>query len=63
MEESIPEWKRSAIVVTEGLEQTKKKGIFGKMKDRVREKVYSSEQHKEFEQTEEYEKLKKLRKE
>lgn len=43
MEESIPEWKRTAMVVTESKEEVKQKGIFGKMKDKVREKVYSTE--------------------
>lgn len=63
MEESIPEWKRSALVATESGEPVKKKGVFGRMKDSVKDKVYSTDQFKNFEQSEEYEKLQKLRKE
>ena len=63
MEESIPEWKRSALVATESGEPVKKKGVFGRMKDSVKEKVKSTDQYKNFEQSEEYEKLQKLRKE
>jgi hypothetical protein len=36
MEESIPEWKRTALVATESGEPEKKRGLFGRMKDRVK---------------------------
>ena len=63
MEESIPEWKRTALVATESGEPEKKRGVFGRMKDRVKEKVTSTDSFKNFEQSDEYEKLQKLRKE
>lgn len=62
LEESIPEWKRSAIVVTEK-EEVKKRGFLGRMKDSVKDKVTSSDRWKDIEQSEEYEKIQKLRKE
>lgn len=62
LEESIPEWKRSAIVVTEK-EEVKQRGLFGRMKDRVKDKVTSSDRWKDIEQSEDYDKIQKLRKE
>jgi len=32
MEESIPEWKRNALTVTDSEVQEEKKGVFGRMK-------------------------------
>lgn len=62
LEESIPEWKRSAVVVTEK-EEVKKRGLLGRMKDSVKDKVTSSDRWKDIEQSEDYEKLRQLRKE
>jgi hypothetical protein len=49
MEESIPEWKRTALVATESGEPEKKRGVLGRMKDRVKEKVTSTDSFKNFE--------------
>ena len=57
MEKSIPEWKRNAIVMTGEEVKEEKKGVFGKIKG----KLTSTEAAKNFQQSEEYEKLKEAR--
>lgn len=47
-EESIPEWKKGALVVTEKGEPVKHRGILGRMKDKVADKITSSEKYQEF---------------
>ena len=54
--------KTQSIVVTEK-EEVKKRGFLGRMKDSVKDKVTSSDRWKDIEQSEEYEKIQKLRKE
>ena len=57
--ESIPEWKRGALVVTEQeKEQEAKKGLFGKLKSKASERFNETDFAKDFKQSEEYEKLK-----
>lgn len=50
MEKSIPEWKRGALVVGEEAPQEEKKGVFGRLK----QKVTSSEKASKFYESEEY---------
>ena len=64
MEESIPEWKRSALVVQsddEEEEQAKKRGVFGKIKGAVGEKINQTQAAQNFYESEEYAKIKKAR--
>ena len=40
MEESIPEWKRGAVVIADDEEEEKKQpGIFGRAKNRIKDRV------------------------
>jgi hypothetical protein len=57
MEKSIPEWKRNALVMTGEEVKEEKKGVFSKIKG----KLSSTEAAKNFQQSEEYEKLKEAR--
>jgi hypothetical protein len=44
MEQSIPEWKRNAIVIaSDDEEEERHRGVIGRMKDRVGEKISSTE--------------------
>jgi hypothetical protein len=56
-EKSIPEWKRNALVATDPEAAVEKKGMFGKLK----EKVSSTEAGKKFYESEEYGKIKDAR--
>jgi len=56
-EKSIPEWKKGALVATGETVKEEKKGVFGKLKDRIG----STEAGKKFIDSEEYEKLKDVR--
>ena len=60
MEESIPEWKRNALVIAsddEEEEEKRERGIFGKMKAKVGERVGNTEAAQKFYQSEEYKKI------
>ena len=65
MEEEIPEWKRNALVVSnddEG-EVQKKKGMIGRMKAKIGDKINETEAAQNFYQSEEYKKIEDMRKE
>lgn len=58
LEKAIPEWKRTAMVVTDqGEGEEKKSGIFGKLS----EKIGETEAAKKFYESEDYQKLKAVR--
>ena len=61
--ESIPEWKRGALVVDENEEELdeEKPGIFGRMKNRVQSRIDETEMAKKFYESEDYQKLKEVR--
>ena len=42
-EAQIPEWKRGALVAQEAVEQEKKKGVFGRFSDGVKNKISDTE--------------------
>lgn len=48
MQEKIPEWKRGAVVISENQEETEKKGLFGKVTGKVKEKIKSTEAAQQF---------------
>ena len=57
MEKSIPEWKRGALVVQNADEPQQESGLFGKMKDKMKD----TEAAKKFMESEDYTKLKEMR--
>ena len=62
--EDIPEWKRGALVVGNPEEEEEKKeapGIFGRVKNKVKSKIDNTEAAQKFYESEDYEKLTKLR--
>lgn len=61
--ESIPEWKRGALVVSQTEEQQAEelKSIFGRAKDRLKNRINETEAVQKFKQSEDYEKIEKLR--
>lgn len=62
--ESIPEWKRGALVVNEETEEDQQEtGIYGRLKGRMREKIDSTEAAQNFYESEEYKKLQDVRNE
>ena len=61
--ESIPEWKRGALVHVADKESKEEKGMFGKMKDKIKGKVTSTDQFKTFQESEDFAKLKQFQKE
>ena len=66
MEESIPEWKRTALVVQsddEEEESAKKRGVFGKIKGAVGEKINQTQAAQNFYESEEYKSIQKARQE
>ncbi len=64
MEESIPEWKRNAIVIaSDDEDEEKHRGVFGRAKDRVSNKINSTEAAQKFYDSEEYKKVEDYRKE
>jgi hypothetical protein len=60
--ESIPEWKRGALVVAQTEEEQieQQKGIFGRAKDRVSKRINESETVQKFKESEDFEKIRKL---
>ena len=64
MEQSIPEWKRNAIVIaSDDEEEERHRGVIGRMKDRVGEKISSTEAAQKFYESDEYKKVEDYRKE
>lgn len=65
MEETIPEWKRNALVIAsdDEEEQEVKRGVFGRMKDNVSGKINQTEAAQNFYKSEEYKKVEEYRKE
>ena len=65
MEEEIPEWKRGALVVAsdDEEEEQKKRGMFGRMKGAVGDRINQTEAAQNFYQSEEYKSIDKARKE
>lgn len=61
MEESIPEWKRSALVAQGDQKPEEEQGVFGRMKSSIKGKISSTEQAKQFYESEDYQKLKEMR--
>jgi len=57
MEKNIPEWKRNALVMSGEEAKPEKKGMFGKLK----EKISSTDAAKKFQESEDYEKLNAMR--
>ena len=60
MEEEIPEWKRNALVIAsddEDGEGERKRGVFGRAKDAVGEKISSTQAAQNFYESEEYKKI------
>ena len=59
MEESIPEWKRDALVIAsdDEEEEEQRRGILGRMKDNVADKINQTEAAQKFYQSDEYAKL------
>lgn len=65
MEESIPEWKRNALVVASDDEgdAAEKRGILGRIKASAADKINQTEAAQKFYESEEYKKLEEARKE
>lgn len=66
MEESVPEWKRNALVIAsddEGDDLPKKRGYIGRMKGAIGEKLSETEAAQKFYESEEYKKIQDYRKE
>lgn len=61
MEESIPEWKRSALVAQGDQKAEEEQGVFGRMKSSIKGKIGSTDQAKQFYESEDYQKLKDMR--
>ncbi len=62
--DSIPEWKRGALVIVDNEKEAEEvKGLLGKIKGKVGESFNNSKFGKQFYESEEYEKLNKIRKE
>ncbi len=60
--DSIPEWKRGALVLVENdKEDEEVQGLFGKIKGKLGEKFKDSSVGKQFLESEEAKRLKKLR--
>lgn len=57
--ESIPEWKRGALVVAQTQEEEEKetRGMFGRAKDSLKERINETEAAKKFRESEEGKKL------
>lgn len=63
-EDSIPEWKKGALVraaETEEEQEEARKGIFRRARDKVAKRVNDTEAVQNFKQSEDYEKVNKLR--
>lgn len=54
MEESIPEWKRSALVAQGDSKAEEEQGVFGRMKSNIKGKISQTEQAKQFYESEDY---------
>jgi hypothetical protein len=65
LQEQIPEWKRTALVLADDEEDAQKgqQGFFSKAKGRIGEAVSGTEAAKNFYQSEEYKQLNEVRKE
>lgn len=64
LEEAIPEWKRTALVLQDDEEEAQKEeSRFRKVKNKLGEKISSTEAAQKFYQSEEYDRIKKLRSE
>ena len=65
MEESIPEWKRNAVVIvsTDEEEEQAQRGVFGRMRSRVADSINETEAAQNFYKSEEYAKVEEYRKE
>ena len=65
MEESIPEWKRNAVVIvsTDEEEEQAQRGVFGRMRSRVADSINETEAAQNFYKSEEYAKIEDYRKE
>ena len=62
--ESIPEWKRNALVVTDKpKEEEKKRGMFGRAKDAMGAKISETEAYQKFKESDDYKELQNKRKE
>lgn len=62
MEESIPEWKRNALVVGDNDEEDEvKPGMFKRMKTAAGDKISNTEAAQKFYESEEYKKIKEVR--
>jgi len=63
--ESIPERKREALVVSDAAEEEEEqeKGIFGRAKDSVKQRISSTESAQNFYKSDEYQQIEKLRSE
>ena len=63
--ETIPEWKRGALVIAQTEEEQKEqaKGVFRRAKDKLSTKINESGPVQRFKESDEYDKLSKLREE
>jgi len=62
--DEIPEWKRGALVVSDfGKKEEKKRGMFGRAKDALGNKISSTEAFQDFKESEEFKKYKDMKKE
>ena len=61
MQEQIPEWKRGALTVSDQPSEEERKGLFGKLKHSVKEKINQTEGAKRFYESENYKKVKDIK--
>lgn len=61
--QQIPEWKRGALVVAQTEEEQieEQKGVFRRTKDKISRRINDTEYVRNFKESEEYERINKLR--
>lgn len=63
LEETIPDWKKGAVTLTDSQIKEEKAGLLGKLKKHVAKKISNTETAQQFYQSEEYKKIEKMRQE
>lgn len=60
--ESIPEWKRGALVVTNNAaEEEEVRGLFSRLKSKLGDRIYETDAYQRYKESDEYKELKKVR--
>lgn len=57
LENSIPDWKKGAVVVTDQAATEEKKGLFSRVGRGLTSKLYKSSKYQDFQKSDEFKKI------